>query len=411
MNDVLKPLLENELLTDEAKEQITEAWALKEQEIREEMETTLREEFAERYEHDKGILIEAVERMVEDGLKAEIAEFVTDRDALTEQRVKLANEIREARINAKEQRAKQTGVLETFVLNTLSKELKEFEADRKEVREAKKELAKQLRESRVAYKRQLANNIKVMENFVLNNLKRELTDFHQDKQALVNQRVKMIEEGKAKIEQTRKEFIRRSANLVESTVEDVLRKELTQFRNDIERSRKNAFGSQLFEAFAAEYKTSFFSENNEIVTLEKKLKESEKRFTEAKKLFEQSHKIAKDAEKGKILAEGRAKRSSIMNELLTKLSGKKREVMAELLGGVKTNNLRESFKRFIPAVTNGNGNTVLSKATSKTLTETATVITGNKQNKLTETIEAETNGQDNEATANIVDLKRLAGIR
>lgn len=411
MNDVLKPLLENELLTDDAKEQITEAWALREQEIREEMETTLREEFAERYEHDKGILIEAVERMVEDGLKAEIAEFVSDRDALTEQRVKLANEIREARINGKEQRANQTKVLETFVLKTLNKELKEFEADRKEVREAKKELAKQLRESRVAYKKQLAKNIKVMENFVLGNLKKELTDFHQDKQALVLQRVKMIKEGKAKIEKTRKEFIRRSANLVENTVEDVLRKELTQFRNDIERSRKNAFGAQLFEAFAAEFKTSFFSENNVVVSLEKKLTESEKRFTEAKKLFEQSHRIAKAAEKGKILAESRAARSSIMNELLTKLSGKKREVMAELLGGVKTKNLRESFKRFIPAVTNGNSNTVLAKGPVKALTENAKVLTGNKRNKLTETIEAEADGHNNEAKADIVDLKRLAGIR
>jgi len=411
MNDVLKPLLENELLTDEAKEQITEAWALKEQEIREEMETTLREEFAERYEHDKGVLIEAVERMVEDGLKAEIAEFVGDRNALTEQRVKLANEIREARINAKEQQANQTKVLETFVLNTLNKELKEFEADRKEVREAKKELAKQLRESRVAYKRQLAQNIKVMENFVLGNLKKELTDFHQDKQALVNQRVRMIEAGKAKIEQTRKEFIRRSANLVEGTIEDVLRRELTQFRTDIERSRQNAFGSQLFEAFAAEYKTSFFNENNEVVKLEKKLTESEKRFTEAKKLFEQSHKIATAAEKRQKLAENRAERSSIMNELLTKLSGKNKEVMAELLEGIKTNNLREAFKKYIPAVTNGNGNTVLAKRVSnKTLTENAKVLTGDKENKLTKTIEAEADGQTTEAKADIVDLKRLAGI-
>ncbi len=411
MNDVLKPLLENELLTGEAKEQITEAWALKEQEIREEMETTLREEFAERYEHDKGVLIEAVERMVEDGLKAEIAEFVGDRNALTEQRVKLANEIREARINAKEQKANQTKVLETFVLNTLNKELKEFEADRKEVREAKKELAKQLRESRVAYKRQLAQNIKVMENFVLGNLKKELTDFHQDKQALVNQRVRMIEAGKAKIEQTRKEFIRRSANLVEGTVEDVLRRELTQFRIDIERSRQNAFGSQLFEAFAAEYKTSFFNENNEVVKLEKKLTESEKRFTEAKKLFEQSHKIATAAEKRQKLAENRAERSTIMNELLTKLSGKNKEVMAELLEGIKTKNLREAFKKYIPAVTNGNGNTVLAKRVSnKTLTENAKVLTGDKENKLTKTIEAEADGQTTEAKADIVDLKRLAGI-
>ena len=413
MNDVLKPLLENELLTDEAKEQITEAWALKEKEIREETETMLREEFTERYEHDKGILVTAVERMVEDGLTAEISEFVSDRNALTEQRVKLANEIREARINAKGKLAAQTKVLEAFVLNTLKKELGEFEVDRVQVREAKKELAKQLRESRVAYKKQLAENIKTMEEFVLGNLKKELTEFYQDKRALVNQRVKMIEEGKAKIEETRKEFIRRSANLVEGTVEDVLRKELTQFRDDIERSRQNTFGAQLFEAFVTEYKTSFFDENKIVNGLEKQLKESEKKFSKSKKLFEQSHKIAKSAQKRQMLAEGRLERESVTTELLNKLSGNHQEVMAELLEGIKTENLRDAFKKYIPAVTNGNGNTILSRKTSspKTLNEgTKKVLTGDKRNKLAESIQAETEEETTEVKADIVDLQRLAGI-
>ncbi len=414
MNNVLKPLLENELLSDEAKEQIQEAYATHLEEVRQETETKLREEFAERYEHDKGILIEAVERMVEDGLKTEIAEFVTDRNAITEQRVKLANEIREARINAKKQLSEQTKVLEAFVLQNLRKEIKEFEVDRKEVREAKKQLAEQLRESRVAYKRELVKNIKTMESFILENLKKELTEFYQDKQALVNQRVKMIEEGKAKIEKTRKEFIRRSANLVESTVEDVLRKELTQFRDDIERSRKNAFGSQLFEAFAAEYKASFFNDNKEVNELRKNLEESNKKFDKAKKLFEQSHRIASNAQKRQKLAEGRAERATIVNELLNKLSGKQKDVMAELLEGVKTQNLREAFKKYIPAVTNGNGNTVLSRRTSspKTLSEgTKRVVTGDKENKLIETIKAETEAETAKDRADIVDLKRLAGIQ
>ena len=100
-----------------------------------------------------------------------------------------------------------------------------------------------------------------------------------------------------------------------------------------------------------------------------------------------------------------------MNELLTKLSGKQKEVMAELLEGIKTQNLREAFKKYIPAVTNGNGNTVLARrASNETLNESKTVHTGDKENKLTETIEAEADGQNTEAKADIVDLKRLAGI-
>ncbi len=410
MNDVLKPLLENELLTDEAREQIQEAWTKKLDEVREETEVKLREEFAARYEHDKGILLDAVERMVEDGLKTEIAEFADDRKKLAEQHVKLASEIREARITAKTKLGEQLKVLESFVLENLSKEIKDFEMDRQEVREAKKTLAKELRESRVQTKAEFAKTVKGMEGFVLNQLKTELSEFHSDKQALVKQRVKMIEEGKSKIEETRKEFIKRSANLVESTVEDLLRKELTQFRNDIERSRKNAFGSQLFEAFAAEFKTSFFKENTEVKKLQQKVSEASGKLSKAKKLFEASQKIAKSAEKRQKLAEGRAERTVVINELLSKLSGKQKDVMAELLEGIKTEKLREAFKKYIPAVTNGTGNTVLTKRVkTETLSESKKVITGDKINKLTEAVEVEDVDANN--SADIYDLKRLAGIQ
>ena len=159
MNDVLKPLLENELLSEEAKEQIQEAWAKKLDEVREETEVKLREEFAARYEHDKGILTDAVERMVEDGLRTEITEFAEDRKKLAEQHVKLANEIREARIAAKTKLSEQMKVLEAFVLENLGKEITDFEQDRTEVREAKKNLAKELREIRIRANRELAKTI------------------------------------------------------------------------------------------------------------------------------------------------------------------------------------------------------------------------------------------------------------
>ena len=410
MNDALKPLLENELLTDEVKSQLTEAWNQKLEEAREEIEVKLREEFANRYDHDKGCLLEAVERMVEDGLKAEVAEFVQDRKSLTEQRVKLANELREARINSKKQLAEQMKVLETFVLSQLGNEIKEFQTDRKEVKEAKKELAKQLRESRVAYKTKLAGNTKVMEKFVLGQLKKELVEFQDDKQALVNQRVKMIEEGKAKINETRKEFIRRSAKLVEDKVEQILRGEMTQLREDIEASRKKHFGMQLFEAFATEYKTSFFNENGEVRKLQKKVTEAEQKLNKAAELFEQAERIAAGAQKRQVLAESRAQRAVLMNELLGKLSGKQKDVMAELLEGVKTDNLRTAFKKYIPAVTSGAGSTVLNRAKSN-LSESKSVVTGDKQNKLFEKAKSEIEADASKsADAEIVELKRLAGV-
>lgn len=413
MNDLLKPLLENNLLTDEKKEEIQEAIESELTNIREEAEISLRKEFAERYEHDKSILLDAVEKMVEDGLKAEIAEFVNDRKALAEQRVRLANEIREARITAKTKLAEQTRIIEQFVLNQLKVELIEFKEDKNQVREAKKELAKQTRENRVAYKEELTKNIGIMEQFVLNQLRKELTEFQEDKQALVKQRVKMIETGKAKIKQTQKEFVHRSANLLEGTITNILTKELSQLKEDIKVSKKKSFGMQLFEAFAAEYQTSFFNENAEVRNLKSKVNIADTKLTEAKSLFNQSQEIARKSQKRQMLAEGRAERAIVMNELLSKLSGSQREVMADLLEGVKTNNLRQAFKNYIPAVTNGSGNTVLTRktASNKTLTENVkSVVTGNKTTKLTEGLE---NNKEAEAlaTAEIVDLRRLAGIQ
>jgi len=411
MTDELKPLLENELLTDDAKTQLKEAWEKKLEEAREEIEVKLREEFASRYDHDKGCLLEAVERMVEDGLKAEIAEFVQDRNSLTEQRVKLANELREARIENKTKLSEQMELLEKFVLAHLGTELKEFQADRTEVREAKKDLAKQLRESRVVSKKQLAGKIQVIEKFILAQLKSELKEFQDDKQALVNQRVKMIEEGKAKINETRKEFIRRSAKLVEEKLDGILVTEMTQFKGDIEASRRKHFGMQLFEAFAAEYQASFFNENNEVRKLKKKVVENERKLGQAANLFEKAQELAKGAQKRQLLAESQAERVGVMNDLLSKLSGKQKDIMAELLESVKTEKLRSAFRKYIPAVTSGSGNTALSRVSGKsTLRENKKVLTGNKENKLLENAKAEVEAEGDDTAAEIIELKRLAGV-
>ena len=409
MKDVLKPLLENELLNDDAKEQIQEAFEAHVKNLKEEMESNIREEFANRYEHDKGNLVKAVERMVEEALTAELSEFQTDRKELAEARVKLAKELREARIERKTKLAEQSEAVTTFVAEAVKKELGEFQADRKQVQEAKRELAEERTRLAEEFKTKLAEQVKTMEGFVLENLKKEVSEFQADKKALVEQRVKMISEGRKKLNETRKEFIRRSSNLVEATVEKTLQKELTQLHEDIERSRRNTFGAQLFEAFATEFESSFFNENKIVKGLKSQLEEANSKVAKAAELFEHSQRLARESEKKIKLAEARAERATVMNDLLGKLSGKQRDVMAELLEGVKTQNLRESFKKYIPAVTNGNGSTVLGRKTTggKTLVEgSRKVVTGDKTNKLMESDRA------NEASheGDIIELKKLAGI-
>ena len=46
-----------------------------------------------------------------------------------------------------------------------------------------------------------------------------------------------------------KQFIKRSAKLVENTVTKTMKAELTQLREDVIKARDNQFGRKLFEAF------------------------------------------------------------------------------------------------------------------------------------------------------------------
>jgi hypothetical protein len=85
-----------------------------------------------------------------------------------------------------------------------------------------------------------------------------------------------------------------------------------------------------------------------------------------------------------------------MSELLSPLSGDKRGVMRELLESVQTDKLRNSFDKYLPAVMDGG------KPAKKALTE-GKEITGDKQ--------AQAIGGNEEKTAEIFDIRRLAGLK
>ena len=88
MQNAIKPLLDSELLSEEAQQEITEAWESKLNEAKEQARAELREEFAQRYEHDKQVMVEALDRMVTEGLQAEIQQVASEKAQLAEDRVK-----------------------------------------------------------------------------------------------------------------------------------------------------------------------------------------------------------------------------------------------------------------------------------------------------------------------------------
>lgn len=364
MLDFVKTLLENNVISEEMKSEIETAWQGKIQENREQVTAQLREEFAQKYEHDRAAMTEAVEAMITDRLAAELTELAEDRQQLIEARAKYAKKMK-----------KDAEQMESFITATLQSELAELHEDRKSV----------------------AKNFEALESFVVEALAKEIAEFHTDKKELAEAKVQLVRESRAKFDQVKKQFIATASQVVEETVSTGLRSEMKQLREDIEAARKNDFGRRIFETFASEYAASLLNENSEVAKLMRTVNEQKQRIDEAAEVVAKAQRLveSKNAEI-KRLAE-QQERSKVMGELLGPLSGDKREVMSELLESVQTEKLRSAFDKYIPAVMNGQAPVARN---SRVLAESKEV-TGNKQ--------ARSFGSD-QKTAEIVDIRRLAGL-
>ena len=87
-NNAIEDLLSSEALSEDARTSIQEAWDTKLVEQKEAMKAELREEFSQRYEHDKTQIVEAMDNMLTDAIKAEIEELAEDKKGLVDSRVK-----------------------------------------------------------------------------------------------------------------------------------------------------------------------------------------------------------------------------------------------------------------------------------------------------------------------------------
>jgi len=98
-------------------------------------------------------------------------------------------------------------------------------------------------------------------------------------------------------------------------------------------------------------------------------------------------------------AQDSAKRKDIISELTAPLSKDQKEIMMDLLESVQTENIQKQFDKYLPSVIDGN----TPEKKKATLTE-ATEVTGNKE-------ETNVSGASNSATDNVVDIRRLAGLK
>ena len=354
-------LLSSGALSEEVRSSISEAWETKQTELREEVAAELREEFAERYENDKAQIVEAMDTMISEVIAKELEEFQADKAKVAEDRVAYRKHMSEHAV-----------VLDEFVMETLRKEINE------------------LREDREAQDKNMAQ----LEGFVLEQLTKELNEFHEDKRSLVEAKVKLIKEGKEAIESTKRKFIESAANKVEGILENTIKKELTTLKEDIQVAKENTFGRKIFETFAAEFMSSYLNEGTEVAKLNKSMDELKAQLDEANKaVAEKEVQLTESTRKARIEAD-KAERKTALNEMMAPLSKQQKEIMGALLESTKTADLQNAFNKYLPSVLKEDAKPLKEK---KVLSESTKEVTGGKT--------AEANVDDN-----IVNLRKLAGI-
>jgi len=362
MLEALKSLFENNVVSEDVRAEIESAWEKRIDENRSQVTQQLREEFAQRYEHDKSLMVEAVDRMLGDQLREEISQFVEDRKQLAEAKAKVV-------VKAK----KDAQTMKEFIVRQLSNEVKDLHEDQK----------------------QMAEKFIKLEQFVVEALAQEIAEFHTDKQEIAETKVRLVREGREAFGKVKEQFIKRAAGLVESAVEQTLSKEITQLKEDIEAARRNDFGRKLFEAFSNEYQTSYLSERSETSKLLKVIDLKEIEVAQAKHAVAEAKQLAESKEQQiKALVESK-ERQEVMSELLAPLAREQKAIMSELLESVQTAKLRGNFEKYLPSVVAGKA-----PQTRKALVE-AKEVTGNK-------IPNSISSSENDS--NIIAIRRLAGL-
>jgi len=373
MTTQISDLLGSVVLSEEVRENISTAWEKHIAESREEITAELREEFASRYEHDKSQLVEAMDKLISDTISSSSEEFKQLHNEAIEQRVKYASLVKE-----------HAGLLQKFVMETLTKEISELRNDREEKKQT------------------LAS----LEEFALRKLTKEISELNEDHQKLVDARVKLVSEGRKAIEETKAQFIKKASEKVNTLVTESFKKEMLDLKSDIREAKENNFGRKIMEAFAAEFMASKFADGSAVSELNKKVNEIQTQLEESAKIIADKDVEIIEASKRQRIAEDQVARIRVMGELCAPLSKDKKAIMEELLESTETKKLKEAFQKYLPSVLNEEV-----RRDKRTLVEGTqsqkTVVTGNKEASMANVEDS----IDSETSNTIASLRKLAGIK
>jgi|TARA_B110000977_G_scaffold191049_1_gene262655 hypothetical protein len=369
MLDAIKPLIDSGLINEDVAGELKTAFDTKLMEAKDQVRGELRNEFAQRYEHDRSVMVEALDKMVTESLSEEIKEFHEEKTAINEDRVK-------AKLKLKESATK----FNNFMVTKLAEEIRELRTDRKV---------------------QLENQDK-LQKFIVHALAKEIKEFAQDRQAVVEQRVKLVAEGRKQLTALKSKFIAESSKRVGATVATHLKGELSQLKEDIKTARENSFGRKIFETFAGEFSTTYLNDKAETRKIVNVLNDKEQELAESMVKLAKANQIIESKEREVNIIKESTQREKELVKLTASLNNEKAQVMRSLLESVQSDKLKNAFDKYLPAVLNEGSE----KARKSSLTESvSTVVDGNKSAKKEQYVE-----EDYDAGSNVIDLKRLAGL-
>jgi hypothetical protein len=283
MFDAIKPLLDSGLINEDVSKELNEAWESKLTEAREQVRAELREEFAQRYEHDKTVMVEALDKMVTEGLAGELASIAAEKQALAEDRVKFQHKMKESATK-----------FNNFLVTKLAEEISELRKDRKMHTEG----------------------VAKLENFVVQALAREIQEFAKDKRDVVETKVRLVREARAKLQGLKAKFVKESAEKMSQAVSRHLKAELNQLHEDVKIARENNFGRRIFEAYAAEFGATHLNEKAEVRKLQDMLANKDRKLAEAINFTKKAKVLVESKERELRMVKETNERQSTMDELL-----------------------------------------------------------------------------------------------
>jgi hypothetical protein len=214
-------------------------------------------------------------------------------------------------------------------------------------------------------------------------------------------------EAKSEMADELKQDISQLIENIDAFLEIRLKSELQELKEDIQTQKQNLFGRRIFEAFAQEYINNYADEDSAYDSL----REAEERLENV------SEQLSTTENKYRKL-----ERTVKMQEVLSPLSGRQREVMEAILKNVETSQLEEGYSTFIGRViretdeTQSTGRKVIAENASvetKNINKEAlkeAIKNGVVKNGDSEVTKTNINEGKTTSTFNKDELRKLAGI-